>query len=92
MNTNKFIYDFKKWLKTQNEINENKNLIGNTVTTKLSLKHFCEVADIVVGNPIKIGKDFIKNGGVVEQIIENQALIKSSKGKFYLKISDVMEN
>jgi hypothetical protein len=92
MNNNKFVYDFKKWLKAQNEINENKKLIGNSVTTNLSLKHFCEVADIIIGNSLKIGKDFIKNGGTVEEIIENQVLIKSARGRFYLNINDIIEN
>ena len=55
MNNNKFVYDFKKWLKAQNEINENKKLIGNSVTTNLSLKHYCEVADIIIGNTLMIG-------------------------------------
>ena len=92
MNTNKFVYDFKKWLKAQNALHENNNLIGCSVITNLSLKHFCEVADIIDGELIKVGKNFIKNGGVVESILENQALIKCGKNKFYLNVNDVIEN
>jgi hypothetical protein len=92
MNTNKIIYDFKKWLKAQNELNENNKMVGCTVTTNLSLKHFCEVADVLDGNLIKVGKNFIKNGGVIEQIIENQTLIKCGKNKFYININDVIES
>lgn len=92
MNTNKFVYDFKKWLKSQNEIHENSKLVGSVVTTKLSLKHFCEVADVLDGNVMKVGKSFLKNGGVVEQIVENQALIKCGKNKFYINVNDIIES
>jgi hypothetical protein len=92
MNTNKFVYDFKKWLKSQNELHENSKLVGSVVMTKLSLKHFCEVADVIDGNVMRVGKHFIKNGGVVEEIIENQVLIKCGKNKFYLNVNDVIES
>lgn len=92
MNTNKFVYDFKKWLKEQNELHEANKLIGSFVNTKLSLKHFCEVADVIDGNVMRVGKIFLKNGGVVEQIVENQALIKCGKNKFYLNVNDIIES
>ena len=92
MNTNKFVYDFKKWLKAQNQLHESSKLIGSTVITKLSLKDFCETADVINGDVIKVGKHFIKNGGVVETIVENQALIKCGKNKFYLNLNDIIEN
>ena len=92
MNTNKFVYDFKKWLKSQNELHENSKLVGSVVMTKLSLKHFCEVADGIDGNVMRVGKHFIKNGGVVEEIVENQVLIKCGKNKFYLNVNDVIES
>lgn len=91
MNTNKLIYDFKKWLKNQNELHEDSKLLGNHVTTNLSLKHFCEVADVLNGNAVKVGKNFIKNGGIVEQILDNQALIKCGKNKFYISKKDIIE-
>jgi hypothetical protein len=48
--------------------------------------------DLKLGENLKIGKDFIKNGGTVEEIVENQALIKSARGRFYLNINDIIEN
>lgn len=91
MNNNQFIKDFRTWLKQQ--VLENKqDLVGSEVYPKINLKKFCEVADMLKGNPISAGKCFLHEGGIVENVVDNQVMINCRKGKFYLDIRDIKKS
>lgn len=93
MNNNRFIKDFKSWLNNQkNIVKKNDNLVGEEVFPNISYKKLCETIDVIKGSAINIAKNFQCEGGIVEHIVENQALIVCKKGKFYIDVRDVKKS
>ncbi len=91
MNNNKFIRNFRSWLNQQNQ-ESSQDLIGSEVYPKITIKKFCEVVDVVRGNPLITAKCFSHEGGFVENIIDHQALVNCRKGKFYIDIRDIKKS
>jgi len=91
MNNNNFIKSFRTWLDQQKKENA-EELIGSEVFPNITVKKFCEVADIIKGNPILAGRCFHLEGGIVEAVIDNQALVNCRKGKFYIDTRDIKKS
>lgn len=93
MNNNRFIKDFKSWLNNQKHIVEgNDNLVGEEVFPNISYKKLCETIDVVKGSTSNIAKNFINQGGIIQNIVENQALVVCRKGKFYIDVRDIKKS
>jgi len=91
MNSNKFINNFRTWLNQQSEKSIDE-LIGAEVFPTITTKNFCETVDVVKGNMILVAKCFKNEGGVVESICDNQALVNCRKGTFYIDTRDIKKS
>lgn len=80
-----FLNDFKHWVEESEKTGE--ILIGANVIAKGSLKEIQENVDCPFHpeEQKNIAKCFWKNGGVIKEVLDDLFLIKTKKGKFFIK-------
>lgn len=77
--------NFKKWIKGQNEFDSKlakKFPIGEQVVSRVRPKKLEEVMTLENGQLSKVIKDFIKNGGKIKEVIDNEYLVEVTMGSF----------
>jgi hypothetical protein len=87
MNENEFfsLDNFKKWIKNQNEFDSKlikKFPIGEQVVSKVKAKKLENVMTLENGQLNRVIKDFMKNGGKIKEVIDNEYLIEVTMGSF----------
>lgn len=86
-----FMSEFKKWIdhKEDEVVNIAK---GSFVNTNLKLKTLVERIDCIKTSDntvVDIAKNFIKHGGLVKEVNQEEVIIKTKKGIFILNKSDI---
>jgi len=87
MNNENFSLDnFKKWMKNQNDFNSKilEFPIGEKVISKVKSKKLLEVMTLENGQLNRVIKDFVKNGGKIKQVIDDEYLIEVVMGSFII--------
>lgn len=87
MNNENFSLDnFKKWMKDQNDFHSKilEFPIGEKVVSKVKSKKLLEVMTLENGQLNRVIKDFVKNGGKIKQVIDDEYLIEVVMGSFII--------
>ncbi|NBT57564.1 hypothetical protein EBT16_02155 [bacterium] len=78
--------NFKKWMKNQEQFSPSMdcNLVGLQAETRFSAKRIMSKMTIESGRANKVAKDFVENGGVISEVLEEEYLIKVESGSFLI--------
>jgi hypothetical protein len=85
--------NFKKWMKTHGEefdVSMEHSLIGLNVETKFSGKRILHNMTIESGDAVRVAKEFVEHGGVIEKVDGDEYLIKVNSGSFYTNKKNVI--
>jgi len=85
--------NFKKWMKTNGEefdVSIEQSLIGMDVETKFSGKRMLRKITIESGDAVRVAKDFVEHGGVIEKVDGDEYLISVNSGSFYTNKNNVI--
>jgi len=85
--------NFKKWMKTNGEefeLSMEHSLVGLDVETKFTGKRMLCKMTIESGDPMRVVKEFVESGGVIESVEDDEYLIKVSSGSFYTNKNNVI--
>ncbi len=88
-----FMAEFRKWMDENSS--ENPITIGKIVGTNLKLRTLVErmdCQDSYENSVIDVAKHFLKHGGKVKKIQENNVTIQTKKGIFVLNKEDIIQN
>ena len=79
--------DFRKWMRHNPEFDtsmKQKSLIGLTVETRVAPKRLANHVVIEAGSMHKVVKDFVDNGGVIKEVIDDEYLVEVRSGSFQI--------
>jgi translation initiation factor IF-1 len=85
--------NFKKWMRTHGEefeVSMENNVVGLNVETKFSGKRMIHKMTIESGDAVKVAKEFVELGGVIENVDGDEYLIKVNSGSFYTNKKNVI--
>ena len=75
--------DFKKWVTTHSENeNENNSIIGKKIKAKSGIENFDEKISLEMGDEYDVVKQFLEFGGIVTEQDGNKFLIEVDAGSF----------
>jgi translation initiation factor IF-1 len=85
--------NFKKWMRTHGEefeVSMENNVVGLNVETKFGGKRMIHKMTIESGDAVKVAKEFVELGGVIENVDGDEYLIKVNSGSFYTNKKNVI--
>jgi len=87
MRPNFSLDDFKKWMKDPKHFSlerKIKALEGTLIESKISIKKLSEKMISEEGDANILSKDFFNNGGIINEVNDNNFLVKVDSGLFHI--------